>query len=109
MSPRYRREVVRRLRYGSLPRFLELQREKNALLVAAGCTPYSVRCPAFGGLHHLTLEAEFTSLSAFEQESGRLGSVDGLAALDAEQLSLVEQGGAEDRISKLLLDPGEGS
>ena len=49
----YRHQVLRNLHFGALARFVELQQQKNALLVGHGLTPYSIWAPAFGGLPHL--------------------------------------------------------
>jgi hypothetical protein len=101
----YRREVHRTLRYGTLPRFLELQREKNKLLLEAGCTPYAVWCPAFGELHHLVLEASFASLGAYEDEGTIIGGLPRVGEIDASLIELVMPGTASDKLSKVILQP----
>ncbi|SDG26695.1 hypothetical protein [Klenkia brasiliensis] len=99
----YRHQVLRTLAFGALPRFTALQREKNTLLSAAGLTPYAIWAPAFGGLHHLVLEASFPSMAAFEVEHVASKAVEGLAALNAAQLECVVPGTAEDRLQRLGL------
>jgi hypothetical protein len=103
----YRHQVLRNLRYGTLPTFLDAQRKKNALLAEAGLTPYAVYAPAFGGLHHLVLEASFASMAAFEAEHQATKKIRGLAELNAEQLACVIEGSAHDRLQRLGLDPAE--
>lgn len=99
----YRHQVLRNLAFGTLPRFTQLQREKNELLVAAGLTPYSIWAPAFGGLHHLVLEASFASMAAFETEHLATKGLEGFAALNAAQLECVLPGTAEDRLQRVGL------
>jgi len=99
----YRHQVLRNLAFGTLPRFTQLQREKNALLVAAGLTPYAIWAPAFGGLHHLVVEASFASMAAFEAEHLATKELAGFAALNAAQLECVLPGTAEDRLQRLGL------
>jgi len=99
----YRHQVLRNLAFGTLPRFTQLQREKNELLVAAGLTPYAIWAPAFGGLHHLVLEASFASMAAFETEHLASKGLEGYAALNAAQLEHVLPGTAEDRLQRLGL------
>jgi hypothetical protein len=99
----YRHQVLRNLAFGTLPRFTQLQREKNELLVAAGLTPYAIWAPAFGGLHHLVLEASFASMAAFEAEHLATKEVAGFAALNAAQLECVLPGTAEDRLQRVGL------
>ena len=89
---------------GPSPTFLELQREKNKLLAEAGCTPYTVWCPAFGELHHLVLEASFPSLAAYEEEGKTIGGLSRVGAIDAELIELVMPGTASDRLSKVILE-----
>ena len=108
----YRHQVLRELKYDGLKRFVELQAEKNALLVAAGLTPYTVWAPAFGGLYHMTLEATFPSLAAFEEERARAKADPAIAKIEAAQLELVRDGTASDRMQRLSLaapTPAEGS
>lgn len=102
----YRREVHRSLRYGTVGTFLELQREKNKLLAEAGCTAYTVWCPAFGELHHLVLEASWPSLAAYEAESATVATLERVRSIDAEQIQLVVQGSAADKLSKVILEAG---
>jgi hypothetical protein len=99
----YRHLVTRHLKYGTLPRFVDLQRTKNALLVGAGLTPYAVWAPAFGGLHHMLLEARFPTMAAFEAEHLAGKKLDGMAALNAEQLECVIEGTASDALQRLGL------
>ena len=99
----YRHQVLRTLAFGTLPRFTQLQREKNELLVAAGLTPYAIWAPAFGGLHHLVLEASFPSMAAFEAEHLATKQVEGYAGLNAAQLECVLPGTAEDRLQRVGL------
>ena len=99
----YRHQVLRNLALGTLPRFTQLQRDKNELLVAAGLTPYSIWAPAFGGLHHLVLEASFASMAAFETEHLATKELEGFAALNTAQLECVLPGTAEDRLQRVGL------
>lgn len=99
----YRHQILRNLKFGTLPTFMAAQEEKNALLVAAGLTPYSVWAPAFGGLHHMVLEAGFESMAAFETEHLAQKRIEGMAALNARQLECVVPGSAEDRLQRLGL------
>jgi hypothetical protein len=103
----YRHQILRNLKYGTLPAFLEAQRRKNALLVEAGLTPYAVYAPAFGGLHHMVLEASFASMAAFEAEHLSTKKIPGMAELNAEQLACVVPGSAQDSLQRLGLDPAE--
>ncbi|MYZ36570.1 MULTISPECIES: NIPSNAP family protein [unclassified Streptomyces] len=99
----YRHQILRNLAFGTLPTFTRLQEQKNALLVAAGLTPYAIWAPAFGGLHHLVIEASFTSMSAFEKEHAATKQIAGMAALNAQQLECVIPGTARDRLQRLGL------
>jgi hypothetical protein len=99
----YRHQVLRNLVFGTLPRFTQLQREKNGLLTAAGLTPYAIWAPAFGGLHHLVLEASFASMAAFETEHLATRELEGFATLNAAQLECVVPGTAEDRLQRVGL------
>ncbi|AQT82329.1 hypothetical protein B1R94_28440 [Mycolicibacterium litorale] len=103
----YRHQILRNLKFGTLPTFTAAEREKNALRVQAGLTPYSIWAPAFGGLHHLVLEATFESMAAFEVEHVAAKALDGMGALSARQLECVIEGTAEDRLQRLSLDGGE--
>lgn len=99
----YRHQVLRNLRYDGLARFTELQRQKNAMLAEADLRPYAIWAPAFGGLHHLVLEAEFDSLEAFERQQDLAKKLEGYSAANAEQMTLVLPGTASDRMIKLSL------
>ncbi|MFE7977433.1 hypothetical protein [Streptomyces shenzhenensis] len=99
----YRHQVLRNLTLGSLGRFLDLQRKKNALLAAHGLTPYRVWSPAFGGLYHLVLEADFPSMARFEDEHRASKALGEMAELNAAQLDLVIEGTAHDRLQRLSL------
>jgi hypothetical protein len=99
----YRHQILRNLKFGTLPRFTDLQKQKNALLVTAGLTPYDIWGPAFGGLHHLVLEASFESMAAFEAEHLATKKIDGMAALNAGQLECVIEGTALDQLQRLGL------
>jgi hypothetical protein len=99
----YRHQVLRNLRYDGAARFAELQRRKNELLVAADLQPYAIWAPAFGGLHHLVLEAEFDSLAAFERQQDLAKKIDGYSAANTEQMTLVLEGTASDRMIKCTL------
>ncbi|HMG43752.1 MAG TPA: hypothetical protein VK611_20640 [Acidimicrobiales bacterium] len=101
----HQHRVYRNVTYGKAGQFIALQKEKNALLVAAGLTPYHVWAPALGGLHHLVMTAEFPSLAAFQAQGASLGAVDGYGDLNAEQLALVIVGTARDEMVKLELAP----
>lgn len=103
-SPTYRHQVLRNLEFGTLPAFMDAQREKNALLVANGLTPYAVWAPAFGGLHHMVLEAYFESMAAFEAEHLATKKIEGMAALNAAQLRCTVPGSAHDRLQRLGLE-----
>jgi hypothetical protein len=100
----YRHQILRQLKYGTLPAFLDAQRKKNALLVEAGLTPYAVYAPAFGGLHHMVLEASFASMAAFETEHLATKGIAGMAELNAAQLACVIEGSAQDHLQRLGLD-----
>ncbi|MEO3857945.1 hypothetical protein [Acrocarpospora sp. B8E8] len=100
----YRHQILRNLRYGTLPAFMKLQREKNELYAAEGLTPYRVWAPAFGGLHHLVLEAEFPTMTEFERQHVTAKSVARVAEINAAQLEYVIEGTAEDRLQRLGLD-----
>ena len=99
----YRHQVLRQLNFGTLKEFMELQKQKNALLTANDLTPYTVWAPAFGGLHHMVLEAEFASMAAFETEFAATKAIPELAAINAAQLAFVIPGSAEDRLQRLGL------
>jgi len=103
-TPTYRHQVLRNLQFGTLPAFLAAQEEKNALLVQHGLTPYAVWAPAFGGLHHMVLEAHFPSMAAFEAEHLATKKIDGMAALNAAQLECTVPGTAHDQLQRLGLD-----
>ncbi|GAA1017275.1 hypothetical protein Aple_094370 [Acrocarpospora pleiomorpha] len=100
----YRHQILRNLRYGTLPAFLKLQQEKNELYTAEGLTPYRVWAPAFGGLHHLVLEAEFPTMSDFERQHATAKTITRVAEINAAQLEHVIEGTAEDRLQRLGLD-----
>jgi hypothetical protein len=97
----YRHQIMRNLKFGTLPKFMELQKKKNELLIGAGLTPYDVWAPAFGGLHHMVIEARFESMAAFEAEHLAQKKIEGMAALNAGQLEYVIEGSAEDRFQRL--------
>jgi uncharacterized membrane protein (DUF485 family) len=102
-SNAYRHLVMRNLTFGTLPRFTELQKQKNELLVAAGLTPYAIWAPAFGGLHHLVLEASFVTMASFEEEWTATKQIEGYATLNAAQLECVIEGTAHDAFQRLGL------
>lgn len=99
----YRHQIFRNLKFGTLPAFMAAQKEKNELLVAAGLTPYAVWAPAFGGLHHMVLEAQFASMAAFEAEHLAQKQIEGMAAINVRQLECTIEGSAEDRLQRLGL------
>jgi|GEM_PF-3652118 len=101
----YRHQILRNLKFGTLPEFMDAQKKKNALLVAAGLTPYAVYAPAFGGLHHMVLEASFASMADFETEHLAQKRIPEMAALNARQLACVLEATAEDRLQRVGLDP----
>lgn len=103
MSKTYRHQVLRNLKFGTLPTFMAAQEKKNALLAEHGLTPYAVWAPAFGGLHHMVLEAHFESMAAFETEHLAQKKIDGMAALNAEQLECTIPGTAHDQLQRLGL------
>ncbi|AQA03031.1 hypothetical protein BVC93_11965 [Mycobacterium sp. MS1601] len=100
----YRHQILRNLKFGALPEFVAAEKEKNALRIAAGLTPYDIWAPAFGGLHHMVLEARFESMAAFEAEHVAGKSLEGMAALNARQLACVIEGTANDRLQRITLD-----
>ena len=100
----YRHQILRNLKFGTLPTFVAAEKEKNALRVQAGLTPYAIWAPAFGGLHHLVLEAEFESMAAFEAEHVAGKALAGVAELNAQQLGCVIEGTAADQLQRLTLD-----
>ncbi|WP_033342728.1 hypothetical protein [Catenuloplanes japonicus] len=99
----YRHQILRNLAFGTLPRFVELQKEKNALLIGNGLTPYTIWAPAFGGLHHLVLEAAFPSMAAFEREHLAQKAIPEMAKLNAGQLECVLPGTASDQLQRVTL------
>lgn len=103
MSKTYRHQVLRNLKFGTLPTFMAAQEKKNALLAEHGLTPYAVWAPAFGGLHHMVLEAHFESMAAFETEHLASKKIEGMAALNAEQLECTIPGTAHDQLQRLGL------
>jgi hypothetical protein len=105
LTPSYRHQVQRRLRYGHLPAFLALQREKNELYVAHGLTPYRVWAPAFGGLHHMVVEAEFASMAEFERQHLAAKGIPRAGEINAAQLEHVIEGSATDALARIALDP----
>jgi hypothetical protein len=105
VTTRYRHQVLRTLHHEGLPEFLALQRTKNELLAGAGLATYAVWAPAFGGLHHLVLEAEFGSMAEVEAHQVAARALEGYNAASTAQLRLVAQGTASDRLIKLSL-PG---
>ncbi len=100
----YRHQVLRNLKFGTLPTFMAAQRKKNELLVENGLTPYAVYAPAFGGLHHMVLEASFESMAAFETEHLATKKIEGMAGLNAEQLECTIPGTALDSLQRLGLE-----
>ncbi|MFD3486160.1 hypothetical protein [Streptomyces sp. NPDC058665] len=99
----YRHQILRNLAFGTLPAFTRLQEEKNTLLVAAGLTPYAIWAPAFGGLHHLVLEASFASMADFEKEHAATKQIAAMASLNTRQLAFVIPGTAHDGLQRLGL------
>lgn len=99
----YRHQIVRHLRFGTLPRFVELQQEKNALLAEAGLPTYEVWSPAFGGLHHMVLEARYPTMAAFEEAHLAAKRIEKISAINAEQLECVIEGTAHDALQRLTL------
>lgn len=104
----YRHQILRNLKFGTLADFVAAEKEKNALRSGAGLTPYAIWSPAFGGLHHLVLEAQFESMAAFEAEHLANKSLEGMAVLNARQLDCVIEGTAQDRLQRLSLDASAG-
>ncbi|WP_326599984.1 hypothetical protein [Rhodococcus sp. PD04] len=100
----YRHQILRNLKFGTLPAFMEAQKEKNELLAAAGLTPYSVWAPAFGGLHHMVLEAYFDTMAEFERQHLAQKQIPQMSAINARQLDCVIEGSAEDRLQRVGLD-----
>jgi len=99
----YRHQVLRNLKFGTLPRFVQAQKDKNALLSEHGLTPYAIWSPAFGGLHHLVLEASFASMADFEKEHQAQKTIPGYAELNATQLECVLPGTASDALQRVTL------
>jgi len=99
----YRHQILRNLHFGTLGAFVEIQKERNELLVAAGLTPYTIYSPAFGGLHHMVLEASFASLADFETEHKATKTLPGYADLGAAQLEYVIPGTASDLLQRVTL------
>lgn len=104
----YRHQILRNLKFGTLADFVSAEKEKNTLRIQAGLTPYAIWSPAFGGLHHLILEAQFESMAAFEAEHLAGKAIDGMAELNARQLQCVIEGTAQDRLQRLSLEAGQG-
>lgn len=101
----YRHQILRNLKFGTLPTFVAAEKEKNALRIDAGLTPYTIWSPAFGGLHHLVLEAQFDSMAAFESEHVAGKSLQGMAEINARQLECVIEGTAMDQLQRVTLSP----
>ena len=101
----YRHTVIRHLIYGSLPEFLQLQRRKNDVLAGAGLVPYAVWAPAFGGMHHMTLEARFPTMAAFEEQHLATKTIPEIATINERQLELTIVGTAADALQRIALEP----
>jgi hypothetical protein len=101
----YRHQILRNLKFGTLPVFVAAEKEKNALRIEAGLTPYTIWSPAFGGLHHLVLEAQFDSMAAFEAEHVAGKSLPGIGEINARQLDCVIEGTAMDQLQRVTLAP----
>jgi hypothetical protein len=99
----FRHQVLRNLHHEALVEFLALQRRKNDLLRDAGLATYSVWSPAFGGLFHLVLEAEFTSMAEVQAHQAAAKAIPGYAEANAAQMKLVIEGTASDRLIKQSL------
>ena len=99
----YRHRILRNLIYGSLPEFTLLQKEKNTLLAEAGLVPYAMWAPAFGGMHHMELEADFATMAAFEAQHEATKAIGRIGAINARQLELTIAGTASDRLLRLGL------
>jgi hypothetical protein len=99
----YRHQVLRTLHHDGLAEFLVLQRTKNELLASADLATYAVWAPAFGGLHHLVLEAEFGSMAEVEAHQMAAKALEGYSMANSAQMKLVIEGTASDRLMKLSL------
>lgn len=99
----YRHQILRNLKFGTLPTFVAAEKEKNTLRVQSGLTPYTIWSPAFGGLHHLVLEATFESMAAFEAEHAAAKAIAGMGDLSSRQLVCVIEGTALDQLQRLTL------
>jgi hypothetical protein len=102
-----RYEVMRDVQYGKIGEFLALQEKKNAVLVAAGLKPYTVFCPAFGGLHFLTMECNYESIEEYAAEARAAEGLADLGPINGALIQLVVPGSARDQLRKTQLVPGE--
>jgi hypothetical protein len=101
-----RYEVMRHVQYGKIGEFLALQQQKNELLEKHGLKPYTVFCPAFGGLHHLTMEVNYDSIEEYAAEAKVAEGIEEMGAINGALIQLVVPGTAQDQLRKTQLVPG---
>jgi hypothetical protein len=102
-----RYEVMRDVQYGKIGEFLALQEKKNAVLQGAGLKPFTVLCPAFGGLHFLTMECNYASIEEYAAEAKVAEGLADIGPINAALIQLVVPGSARDQLRKTQLVPGE--
>jgi hypothetical protein len=100
-----RYEVMRHVQYGKIGEFLSLWEQKNKLLQANGLKPYTVFCPAFGGLHHLTMEVNYASIEDYAAEAKVADGLEEMRPINAGLIALVVPGTAHDQLRKTQLIP----
>jgi hypothetical protein len=101
-----RYEVKRDIEYGKIGEFLDLWKQKNDILEAAGLKAYTVLCPAFGGLHFLTMEVNYESIEEYAAESRAAEALSDLGPINGALIKLVVPGSARDQLRKTQLIPG---
>jgi hypothetical protein len=101
-----RYEILRHIQYGKIGEFLSLQEKKNAILQANGLKPFTILCPAFGGLHHITIECDYESIEEYAAQSRAWEGLSELGPINGAMIELVVPGTAEDRLRKTQLVPG---
>ena len=101
-----RYEVMRDVQYGKIGDFLALWKQKNDLLQANGLKAYTVFCPAFGGLHTLTMEVNYGSIEEYAAEASVAEKIAELGPINGELIKLVVPGSARDQLRKTQLEPG---
>jgi hypothetical protein len=101
-----RYEVMRHVQYGKIGEFLALQQQKNDLLIANGLKAYTVFCPAFGGLHYLTMECNYESIEEYAAQAKVAEGIKEMGPINGGLIALVVPGTASDQLRKTQLIPG---